>query len=213
MRQHEKLNVSFLLDVNLSEKALEHSENLSAAAWLSESDASPWRLVTFGHAAFPAYARLRYLPDPVRPGMTEAEALVPADHLTDIAAARLALRALARYSASTDRCYVCLWEGYSGMLRVPGLTRGPLVTLPGRRYVLFTATLNDLEKWNDLFTSPFNSPPAFVWPADRRWCFASDVDPHWAGIGADTGVIDQLVADPGLDIVPADPDEEQPTYY
>lgn len=192
---------------------MEHSEDLSAAAWLSESDASPERLIAFGLATFPAYARLRYLPDPVRPGMTEADALVPDGHPTDIDAARTALRALARYSSSTDSCYVCLWEGYGGMLRVPGLTRGPLVTLPTRRYVLFTATLDELENWSDLFESTFNSPPAFVWPADHRWCFASDVDPHWAGIGADTGVINQLVADPSLDVVHADPNEGQPTYY
>jgi len=87
------------------------------------------------------------------------------------------------------------------------------VTLPHRQYVLFTGTLDELENWNDLFSSTFNSPPAFVWPADHQWCFASDVDPHWAGIGADAGVINQLVADPRVDVVPADPTEKQPTYY
>jgi hypothetical protein len=193
--------------------ALEHSEDVSAADWLSESAASPERLVRFGPATFPAYARLRYLPDPVRAGMTEADALVPFDHPADVVAARAALTALARYSRSTDSCYICLWEGYGGMLRVPELVRGPLVTLPHRRYVLFTATLDELEHWTNLFDSTFNSPPAFVWPADHRWCFASDVDPHWAGIGADRDAIDQLVADPSVDVVPADPDEEQPTYY
>jgi hypothetical protein len=38
------------------------------------------------------------------------------------------------------------------------------------------------------------------------------VDPHWAGIGADTATIDQLVADPRLDVVLADPREAQPEY-
>lgn len=192
---------------------MQRSEDLSAAAWLSESDADSWRLITFGPATFQAYARLRYLPDPVRPGMNEADAQVPGGHPTDIDQARTALRALARYSSSTDSCYVCLWDGYSGAFSDPGLIRGPLVTLPHRQYVLFTGTLNELENWNDLFDSTFNSPPAFVWPADHRWCFASDVDPHWAGIGADTGVINQLVADPRVDVVPADPTEKQPTYY
>lgn len=191
---------------------LRHSADLSAAAWLSETDASPERLITFGPASFPAYARLRYLPDPDRPGMTEAEAQVPSDHATDIDVARTGLRALVKYSFSTDSCYVCVWEG-CGMFRDPELTRGPLVVLPHRRYVLFTGTINDLENWNDLFESECNSPPAFVWPADHRWCFASDVDPHWAGIGADRGVINQLVADARFDVVPADPGEQQPTYY
>ncbi len=192
---------------------MQRSGDLSAAAWLSESDPDPWRLITFGPATFQAYARLRYLPDPVRPGMNEADVQVPAGHPTDIDQARTALTALARYSSSTDSCYVCLWDGYSGAFSDPGLTRGPLVALPHRQYVLFTGTLDELENWNDLFDSTFNSPPAFVWPADHRWCFASDVDPHWAGIGADTGVINKLVADPRVDVVPADPTEKQPTYY
>jgi hypothetical protein len=145
--------------------------------------------------------------------MTEADVLVPADHPRDVDTARAALNALARYSSSTDSCYFCLWEGHSGTLRDPRLVRGPVVTLPHRRYVLFTATLAELENWNDLFDSPVNSPPAFVWPADHRWCFASDIDPHWAGIGADTDVIAQLVDDPSVDAVPADPAQEQPTYY
>lgn len=47
---------------------------------------------------------------------------------------------------------------------------------------------------------------------DRAWCVASDVDPHWAGIGAPSDVIDALVADENLDAVRADPDAEQPRY-
>ena len=54
--------------------------------------------------------------------------------------------------------------------------------------------------------------PAFVWPADHAWCLANDVDPHWAGIGADASAIDDLVADPRLDVVPADPRLRQPSY-
>jgi hypothetical protein len=55
-------------------------------------------------------------------------------------------------------------------------------------------------------------PPAFMWPADHAWCIASDVDPHWAGIGAATAAIDELLADPRLDLVPALPSEIQPAY-
>lgn len=144
--------------------------------------------------------------------MNESDAQVLPGHATDIDVARTALRALAKYSSSTDSCYLCVWEGY-GTFRDPALTRGPMVSLPHRRYVLLTATLSDLENWNDLFDSEYNSPPAFVWPTDHRWCFASDVDPHWAGIGADAGVIEQLVADTSVDVVWADPEERQPTYY
>ena len=56
-------------------------------------------------------------------------------------------------------------------------------------------------------------PPAFAWPADHRWCFASNVDPHWAGIGSEQAAIDTLLNTPELDVVPAQPTEPQPTYY
>ncbi|WP_007024445.1 hypothetical protein [Saccharomonospora iraqiensis] len=94
---------------------------------------------------------------------------------------------------------------------------GPRVELPHRSYVLFRGPLSDAGDW----TTPDGWPAqprlditdtALAWPADRAWFVANDVDPHWAGIGADPGVIDRLVADPRLDAVPADPDAEQPRY-
>lgn len=57
------------------------------------------------------------------------------------------------------------------------------------------------------------APPAFVWPADHRRCFACDVDPHWAGVGAEHAAVDALVAHDQLDVVPARPADPQPLYY
>ena len=122
------------------------------------------------------------------------------------------MEALADYSSSTRDCYVCVWEGGT-TFRDPALAGGPVLDLRHRRYVLFTGTLGDLTGWSELFDSEVRSAPAFVWPADHAWCFASDVDPHWAGIGADRQVVDRLVADRNLDVVHADPEERQPTYY
>lgn len=56
------------------------------------------------------------------------------------------------------------------------------------------------------------NPPAFVWPADRAWCLASDIDPHWAGIGADTATIRTLMTRDDIDVVPADRYARQPFY-
>lgn len=191
---------------------LQPTDELAAAAWLDATEVGPTRLITFGPASFPAYARLRYLPDPVRPDMRESDVRLPHRPPTEIDLARTALEALAAHSSSTRDCYVCVWEG-GATLRNPALTRGPMVDLRHRRYVLFTGTLDDLTGWSDLFDSEVHSAPAFVWPADHVWCFASDVDPHWAGIGADREVVERLVADRRLDIVHADPEQPQPTYY
>lgn len=54
--------------------------------------------------------------------------------------------------------------------------------------------------------------PAFIWPADRAWFLANDVDPHWAGIGGSPRAINDLLDAAGLDIVLADPTTPQPAY-
>lgn len=91
------------------------------------------------------------------------------------------------------------------------------VVVPNRAYFLFHGKLADSRNWDDVELwagqTRLRPPhPAFVWPADHAWCVASDVDPHWTGIGADTHVIDQLARDARLDVVPADPDADQPSY-
>lgn len=192
---------------------LQHSEDTSAAAWLTASDASPEFLITFGPAVFEAYARLRYIPDPDEPRMSEADVALADDHPTDIEQARTVLRELAGDTRSADRCYFCVWEGYSGSFLDPGLTRGRLVTVPHRRYVLFTGALADIAHWETEFGGGRGCPPpAFAWPADHRWCFTSDVDPHWAGIGASTAAVQSLTVREDVDVVPALPDSTVPRY-
>lgn len=91
----------------------------------------------------------------------------------------------------------------------------PKVVVPHRAYHLFHGPLADVGDWgaaSPWHGTPDMPEPAFVWPADHAWCVAKDVDPHWAGIGADRTVVDRLVADPRLDVVAADPDAAQPHY-
>lgn len=108
-----------------------------------------------------------------------------------------------------------------GFQRLPGYprpaTHAPKVVVPNRSYFLFRGSVTDFGDWDAAQMRPEQDAgmpdPAFIWPADRSWCIANDVDPHWAGIGADTVVIDQLLADPRLDVVRADPGEDQPRYW
>ena len=54
--------------------------DLSPADWIVASDV-PWnRLVTIGPSGFAAYARVRFIPDPVREGQRESEADLDATH-------------------------------------------------------------------------------------------------------------------------------------
>ncbi len=181
------------------------------ADWIVNSPTPPSQLICFGPAGFEAYARVRYIRDPEHPGEHEADVGWVADRLRDIDQARRAVRLLAAHTSTPDDAYFCLWDGYGPS--VPSLPE-PIVHVPDRDHLLLSGPLSALDEWETVLGShpghPF--PPAFVWPADHRWCFASDVDPHWAGIGANREAVAELIADPVLDVVDADPGAAQPAY-
>jgi hypothetical protein len=192
---------------------LQYCNDVSAADWIVHARI-PWeQLVNFGPPDFPAYARLRFIPDPTKPGQVEGSVDVAEDHPSDMQQTQRALHHLRRFTATPEACYFCVWEGYGDLNHPPSVLHGPRVTIPHRRYFLLKGSLTDLDNWEETFGRVGSFPPAFAWPADHRWCFASDVDPHWAGIGADRAVINSLRNTPELDVVPAQPTEPQPTYY
>ncbi len=86
--------------------------DLSAAGWLMTADA-PWQhLVEFGPPGFPAYARLRFLPDPAHVGQSENDVEPDEDVPSDTVRLRAVLRALARHTRTPDDCHVCVWDGW-----------------------------------------------------------------------------------------------------
>lgn len=123
-----------------------------------------------------------------------------------------ALHRLREFTATPDDCYFCVWEGYSDVDVPSSVASGPMVSVPHRRYFLLRGALTDLAGWEEALGGGSHTP-AFAWPADRAWCIASDVDPHWAGIGASRDAINTLINAPELDVVEAEPSEPQPTYY
>jgi hypothetical protein len=192
---------------------LAHATDTAAAAWIVNSQ-TPWnQLITFGPLSFEAYARLRYIPDPTAPDQAETDANISANHPLWAAQARGALSVLADFTDTPDDCYFCIWLGIAGDTLSTTEQHGPLVAVPHREYVLFSGPLRDFTERRDRRFGPDAGPvPAFVWPADHRWCFTSDVDPHWAGIGADRTAIERLSKTPGLDVVEANPNESPPAY-
>ena len=185
----------------------------SAADWLTDS-AWPWdRLVTSGPEGFPAYARLRVIPDPERDGQQEGD-VEPVIDLPEVAQVGVAVAVLAGHTRAPHQCYAAWWDGWGDL--VAGLTRAELADtrfdVPHRSYFLLQGSLADVAAWAGADGMAAADRPAFVWPADRAWCVAFDVDPHWAGIGASAAAIAELCADRRLDVVEADPLGEQPRY-
>lgn len=171
------------------------------------------RLISFGPAGFDAYARIRFIPDPDMEAQIATEPRGSEGYSSDIEQARRALYDLARFTDTPHRCYFCMWDGYSDVQLPAGLRRDRMIHLPHRSYVLFAGSLTDVDRWEEIFCQGRPCPPpAFVWPADKQWCFVSDVDQHWAGVGATRDAIDSLIADDLLDAVPANPVEDQSKY-
>jgi hypothetical protein len=222
--------------------SLEPCSDVSAARWLTDHDRSWPQLVNFGPAGFAAYARVRFLADPAFDGQSENDAVGADDAPSETAVLRLVLETLARYTRTPDDCYFCLWDGWGstiqggdGAFRLdlgsgtvapgppmapafpPSVLLGPKVVVPHREYFLFRGPVSEVNDWGaaELWPGrprPDLPNPAFAWPADRAWCVAKDVDPHWAGVGADADAIEALVDDPRFDAVRADPRADQPTY-
>jgi hypothetical protein len=195
--------------------ALTICSDISAADWIVGD--VPWtQLATFGPTGFAAYGRLRFLSDPSYEGQREKDA--DRDGAPCAAEQWQALfELLVAHTPAPDDCYFALWDGWGfpeSTRRLPkfSITRG--ARFPARSYFLFHGSLSDAGHWGAEFSSAGPPPyePAFVWPADRAWCVANDLGPHWVGIGADAALIKRLVADPRLDAVAADPTGEQPTY-
>ena len=222
--------------------SLKPCSDLSAASWLTARDSSWPQLIGFGPQGFPAYARLRFVPDPAYDGQSENDINADDDAPSEAAQLRAVLETLARHTRTPDECYFCLWDGWgsdiyggdgarivdwqTGTVRPgpviapafpPSVLSGPKVVVPNRAYFLFRGALSEFGDWGAAELWPGQPRqdipnPAFIWPADHAWCLADDVDPHWAGIGADARAIDDLLADPRLDVVRADPHANQPCY-
>jgi hypothetical protein len=104
--------------------------------------------------------------------------------------ARALIELLAPYTSTPDVCWFCLWDGYANVRG--GRKR---VSLPGREYFLFNGPLADAA-------GQLNGPNLW-WPDDRSWCVASEIDFPYTYVGGPKRLIDELLADPSLEALPA----------
>jgi hypothetical protein len=95
------------------------------------------------------------------------------------------------------------------------ISRGPRLELPARAHVLFTGSVSELADpaweqhapWRDRAPEEFGHPataesPSIVWPADRSWVLASEVDLDSTIVGGSHGLIRALCTDPRLEALP-----------
>jgi hypothetical protein len=193
--------------------ALTFCDDLTPADWLADNSTPPGQLLRFGPIGFAQYARVLFMPDPADGGQQEADVDLDPEHPSEIEITRRALRVLADFTETPDRCYFCVWDGYSDVRLPTPSDNIPVLRGPDRQYFLLQGSLTDFGTWEAVLdTDERPPPPAFAWPADRKWCFASDVDPHWAGVGGTLEAITALGQDTQLELIATNPATAQPQY-
>ncbi len=95
--------------------------------------------------------------------------------------------------------------------------RGPKVSVPNRQFYLFNGPLAEHVDWGaadyaDGLPRSYEEEPALLWPADHARFVAGDTDPDWIGVGGTQTLIDELLNDERLEVVPATYGPEQPEY-
>jgi hypothetical protein len=138
--------------------------NPDAAQWLLRSAVDWWDLVRYGPPDFDVYVRIAFAQDP--DGVDQAG---------EDPALRAALATLANYTATPANGYAAIWEGWGGEPH----PEAPQVPIAHRPMLLFTgpvAVLRDAPALAWYGCAQGYQEPHLVWPEDRAWCVACDVD-------------------------------------
>jgi len=140
--------------------------NADPAQWLLRPDVDWWDLVRYGPPGFDVYVRIALAED-ADGGEREGEE----------PALRTALATLVDHTTTPASGYAAIWEGWISGDPAP---RAPRVVIPNRVMLLFTGPLDELRDapalaWYGSAEGVFQEPH-LVWPEDRAWCLACEVD-------------------------------------
>lgn len=142
---------------------LRPAANADPAQWLLRAGVDWWDLVRYGPPGFEVYVRIAFLH-----GASGAEGEDPA--------LRTALATLAQYTTTPVVGYAAIWEGWTSRRPAPV---APRVQIPHRPMLLFTGPVHALrdapaQAWYG--SAQVYQEPHLVWPEDRAWCLACEVD-------------------------------------
>ncbi len=125
---------------------------------------------------------------------------------------------LGEFTTTPDRCWFCIWDGY-GWLNEAGMVMlsseegiemppvapesvlsGPRVRLPQRDYLLYSGPITAATAFCG---DPWEQTPNLWWPQDQAWCVASEIDLPCTYVGGDAQLIERLLGDRRLEVLPA----------
>lgn len=130
---------------------------------------------------------------------------------------------LAGYTSTPDRVWFAVWDGFGGLKIRPGGTAtlsfgpegvqyavhrpppgpapAPTFQLPNRDYYLLSGPLEAIGE--SMCEASMWQSANLWWPDDRAWCVATEIDFSWTYVGGDGPLVEALVSDPSLEILPA----------
>jgi hypothetical protein len=138
--------------------------NAGPAQWLLRRDLDWWDLVRYGPPGFDVYVRIALADD--------ADG---ADREGEEPALRAALATLVGHTTTPASGYAAIWEGWTSPA-----PRAPRVAIPNRVMLLFAGPVDELRDapalaWYGSAQGVYQEPH-LVWPEDRAWCLACEVD-------------------------------------
>jgi hypothetical protein len=150
-------------------------------------------------------------------------------------ALRPLLDVLAPFTGDQD-CYQALWEGWGWLTggstflafstsdgsrpQTPARAAPPDVleralnaerlSLPGRDYLMFSGPLHTAMDMGNQITQEWFDPqsPNLMWPADRSWCLASEIDFDSTLLAGPAKLIDAVLASPTLEAWAVEEDDD-----
>ncbi len=116
---------------------------------------------------------------------------------------RTLMNVLREFTATPDRCFFCLWEGY-GNIDTRLYKASARVRAPGRDYLLFRGPLDAVMSFLEDRVIPFwGYSPNIWWPEDHGWCVATDIDLFDTYIGGSRECIEAILSNPELEALPS----------
>jgi hypothetical protein len=119
------------------------------------------------------------------------EGCLPQDLMASLASA------LARHTATPDRCWFAVWDGY-GSLGLPD-DQFPVFDIPKRSMLLLAGPITAVR--TSVSADPFWQSPNLWWPDDRAWCVATEIDFMSTYLGGTRRCLEELLSDQELEAV------------
>ena len=119
---------------------------------------------------------------------------------------------LAEHSGPGQETFQAVWDGWGGFEpgcgSIPTGSGEPLTVAGGlRKYWVFRGTMAELAHppWFEDEPGMISQTPNLAWPADRRWCLATEIDFDSTVVGGSAELIAAVVHSPVLEAVEVTP--------